>query len=458
MDNKYKTTINNKRIYEFYNSNPNVSIETMNLILLDFLDSIGKDLTSVMRDKAIDELSNNIKDIKQQVSVLNDGFYVKLHEYNKEYIDTMKTYISLSSSENRDIIIQLLNKNTDVFIEKISQTAPETNVILKENMDILRTTISKDIKEFVSSYNQSTDMKEFVSLIDSKILTIQQSLYSVVSGNQENLSSKLDSIKENAVVSQHTNDRVMNELNDFLFKYKTSSQQKGAVSEIQLHYLLNKMYPTAEIVDSHGETSCCDFIIKRNGKDDILIENKNFNLSVDNRDITKFLFDVDKQKSHGIMLSQHSGITGKPDGFIELNGNKILMYLHEVNYNADKIRIAVNTIDHLSVKLNEISGGEDESLCITKDALCRINDEYQMFLSQRLSLHNVLKDFNKKMNSQIESIQLPTLNTYLSDKFASVENKVFVCENCEMTFKSKRALTSHSKVHAKKQKTIEDKS
>ena len=345
-----------------------------------------------------------------------------------------------------------------MFIEKISQTAPETNVILKENMDILRTTISKDIKEFVSSYNQSTDMKEFVSLIDSKILTIQQSLYSVVSGNQENLSSKLDSIKENAVVSQHTNDKVMNELNDFLFKYKTSSQQKGAVSEIQLHYLLNKMYPTAEIVDSHGETSCCDFIIKRNGKDDILIENKNFNLSVDNRDITKFLFDVDKQKSHGIMLSQHSGITGKPDGFIELNGNKILMYLHEVNYNADKIRIAVNTIDHLSVKLNEISGGEDESLCITKDALCRINDEYQMFLSQRLSLHNVLKDFNKKMNSQIESIQLPTLNTYLSDKFASVENKVFVCENCEMTFKSKRALTSHSKVHAKKQKTIEDKS
>jgi hypothetical protein len=452
MDNTYDITISNKRIYDFYNTNPNVNIESMNLILLDFLDTIGKDLNTVMRDKAIDELSNNIKDIKQQVLALNDGFSVKLHEYNKEYIDTMKTYISLSSSENRDIIIQLLNKNTDTFINKISQTAPETTVALKENMDLLRETMARDIKEFVSSNNQSSDLKEFVSQMDSKILSIQQSLYSVVSSNQENLSSKLDSIKENAVVSQHTNDKVMNELNEFLFKYKTSSQHKGAFSEIQLQSLLNKMYPTAEIVDSHGETSCCDFIIKRTGKDDILIENKNFNLSVDNRDISKFLFDADKQKSHAIMLSQQSGITGKPDGFIELNGNKVIMYLHEVNYNTDKIRIAVNTVDHLSVKLNEISGGEDESLCITKDALCRINDEYQMFLSQRSSLQGILKDFNKKMNSQIESIQMPTLNTYLSDKFASIENKVFVCEHCELTFKSKRALTSHGKVHTKKAK------
>jgi hypothetical protein len=451
MEDMYNITISNKRIYDFYNINPNVSIESMNLILLDFLDTIGKDLNAVMRDNAMDELSKNIKDIKQQVSFLNDGFSVKLHEYNKEYIDTMKTYISLSSSENRDIIIQLLNKNTDTFIEKISQTAPETTVALKENMNLLRDTMAKDIKEFVSSANQSSDMKEFVSQMDSKILSIQQSLYSVVSSNQENLSSKLESIKENAVVSQHTNDKVMNELNEFLFKYKTSSQQKGAVSEIQLQSLLNKMYPSAEIVDSHGLTSSCDFIIKREGKDDILIENKNFNLSVDNRDITKFLFDADKQKSHAIMLSQQSGIVGKPDCYIELNGNKIIMYLHEVNYNADKIRIAVNTIDHLSVKLNEYSR-EDNGLCITEDTLNKINDEYQMFLSQRSSLQSVLKDFNKKMNSQIESIQLPSLNLYLSDKYASADNKVFVCDQCQMVFQSKRALTSHSKAHNKKAK------
>jgi len=131
MDKEYKVTISNKRIYDFYKTNPNISIESMNLILLDFLDSIGKDLNTVLRDQAIDELSQNIRDIKQQVSILNDGFSLKLHEYNKEYIDTMKTYISLSSSENRDMIIQLLNKNTDTFIEKISQTAPETTIALK---------------------------------------------------------------------------------------------------------------------------------------------------------------------------------------------------------------------------------------------------------------------------------------------------------------------------------------
>jgi len=455
MDKEYKVTISNKRIYDFYKTNPNISIESMNLILLDFLDSIGKDLNTVLRDQAIDELSQNIRDIKQQVSILNDGFSLKLHEYNKEYIDTMKTYISLSSSENRDMIIQLLNKNTDTFIEKISQTAPETTIALKDNMNLLRDTMTRDIKEFVSSFNKSSDMNEFVSQMDSKIMTLQQSLYSVVSGNQENISTKLETIKENAIISQHTNDKVMNELNEFLFKYKTSSQQKGSVSEVQLQTLLNKMYPTAEIVDSHGETSCCDFIIKRTGKEDILIENKNYQLSIDHNEIKKFLYDADKQKSHAIMLSQQSGITGKPDGYIELNGNKIIMYLHEVNYNADKIRIAVNTIDHLSVKLNELSS-EDEELSITKDALDKINDEYQLFLNQRSSLLSIVKDFNKKMNSQIEAIQMPTLNTYLGDKYASVDNKLFICEHCELTFKSKRALTSHGKVHSKKPKVDND--
>ena len=35
-------------------------------------------------------------------------------------------------------------------------------------------------------------------------------------------------------------------------------------------------------------------------------------------------------------------------------------------------------------------------LCILKEALSRINDEYQIFLTQRLSLQSTIKDFNKK--------------------------------------------------------------
>jgi len=45
--NKYVTTINNKRIYDYYKSNTNVNIESMNLIMLDFMEQLGNDMTKV---------------------------------------------------------------------------------------------------------------------------------------------------------------------------------------------------------------------------------------------------------------------------------------------------------------------------------------------------------------------------------------------------------------------------
>ena len=45
--NKYVTTINNKRIFDYYKSNTNVNIESMNLIMLDFMEQLGNDMTKV---------------------------------------------------------------------------------------------------------------------------------------------------------------------------------------------------------------------------------------------------------------------------------------------------------------------------------------------------------------------------------------------------------------------------
>ena len=36
MDKDYSITINNKRIFEFYQKNPNINFEAMNLIFLSF--------------------------------------------------------------------------------------------------------------------------------------------------------------------------------------------------------------------------------------------------------------------------------------------------------------------------------------------------------------------------------------------------------------------------------------
>ena len=75
---KHVTTINNKRIYDYYNANKNVNIESMNLILLDFMEQLGNDMTKVLSNSVFGEILSNVKDIKLQVNSINDNFALKL--------------------------------------------------------------------------------------------------------------------------------------------------------------------------------------------------------------------------------------------------------------------------------------------------------------------------------------------------------------------------------------------
>lgn len=450
------TTIDNKRIYDFYNHNPNINIETMNLILLDFINQIGNDMTKVMSNTLFGEILTNVKDIKHQVHSINDNFKNKLQDNNKDFLDNIKLVIGLSSSENTDKIIQLLNKNTESFIDKINISIPKTQLessnVIQQKLSSFQDSINTEIKTFLSSSSSETTIKDFISTLDSKITAMQQPIYSFISSNQEHLSNKLENLKDETISNKNTNDKLISDLGDFLNKYKTSSQFKGQCSENMIEGILNKMYPTAEIINSTALKASGDFIIKREGKNDILIENKNYEANVNIDEIKKFLRDVNEQKTHAIMMSQFSGIASKPNGFIEINDGKVLIYLHYVDYSSDKIKMAIDIIDNLSDKLQDIYNIENnDGYSITKDSLERINDEYQKFLNQKETMQITLKEFNKKFTAQIEEIKMPNLSTYLNDKFASIQNQQFLCDVCNLPFQNKRSLASHKKIHKIKQ-------
>ena len=65
-NNNYEIVINNKRIYDFYNSNPSFNIETINLIILDLLENIGSDVSKGVVNSQIIELINNVRDIRNK--------------------------------------------------------------------------------------------------------------------------------------------------------------------------------------------------------------------------------------------------------------------------------------------------------------------------------------------------------------------------------------------------------
>ena len=444
----YKITMNNQRIYTFYKENPNIQIETMNILLIDFLQNIGKDISQTMSHVIFGEIQSDIKHMKTEVKNLNDTFAVKLHEHNREYIENIKNYIALASNDNNEKMVQVLDKNTESFMNKMKSSIPNSSDIMKDQLKQLHESMKEDIRGFVSSTNKEQDYKGFIDSIDSKITTLQQPIYNAISVNQEKMDTKLQDIKNEAHLTKQSNDSVIQELNQFLSKYKTSSQYKGQFSENMLETTLNQMYPTGEVKDTRSHKAAGDFMLFREEQDTIMIENKNYESNVNIDEIKKFLRDVNEQKTHAIMMSQFSGIATKPNGFIEIHDNKVIIYLHHVDYSSDKIKMAIDIIDNLSLRLNDIDTNK-EGYTISKDSLERINTEYQCFIKQRESLQMTIKDMTKKLSSQLDSLKLPNLSHYLSDKFASLENTQFICDVCNMQFQTKRSLASHKKIHKK---------
>jgi hypothetical protein len=155
---------------------------------------------------------------------------------------------------------------------------------------------------------------------------------------------------------------------------------------------------------------------------------------------------------HGIFISQYSGIAFKQNFQIDINKGNVLVYIQHCEYSVDKIRIAVDIIDNLSGKLQDLNLDEENNT-ISKEVLDEINAEYQAFINQKDSMITVLKEFNKKMTTQIDDIKLPCLDKYLSQKYAYVKANCYTCDLCGIfTSTTKQSISAHKRGCSKKSK------
>jgi hypothetical protein len=237
-------------------------------------------------------------------------------------------------------------------------------------------------------------------------------------------------------------------MSEFLHKYKASSQFKGQYSEHMLETILTDMFPTASVENTTSQTASGDFMLHRDGFQDILIENKNYERNVDLEEIKKFLRDVNNKDCSGIMMSQLSGIVSKPNFFIEIHNGKVLVYLHKVYFSKEQIKMAIDVIDHLSSRLTTIVTNEEEhGVNIRKEVMDKINSEVQTFVKNKELMATTIKETSRKLLTQLEELHLPELTLLLNDKYASIQNQEFVCEFCKRSFDSKRGLGHHKKAH-----------
>ena len=115
-------------------------------------------------------------------------------------------------------------------------------------------------------------------------------------------------------------------------------------------------------------------------------------------------------------MSQHSGIQYKPNFFIEIEDNCVLIYLHNVEYSEEKIKTAIDIVDKLSEKLNELNSDESDGITIEKDMLDKINTEFQVFMSQKENIIFNFKEMQKSLLTQFEDLNMPNLSIFLNSK------------------------------------------
>lgn len=97
-----------------------------------------------------------------------------------------------------------------------------------------------------------------------------------------------------------------------------------------------------------------------------------------------------------------------------------------MNYDIEKIRLAVDIIDNLGSKLKE----NKQNVTITSEIIEQINTDYQTFILKRELTLNHIKESTKKTIQYIEEMELKNLNNYLSSKFSFKNSSTLKCNLC----------------------------
>ena len=55
----YTVSINNKRIHDFYKNNPSIDVESLNLLMIDFIEKLNTDMNKTLTETINKEILRN---------------------------------------------------------------------------------------------------------------------------------------------------------------------------------------------------------------------------------------------------------------------------------------------------------------------------------------------------------------------------------------------------------------
>lgn len=362
----------------FYNKHKNLNFEEVNLNFIELLEKSIIAIPKVSQSEIYQNIADKFAEISSRTSA---EFDKKLTDFRYGSMEELKIILA---NNNNEKIAPMVKEYLDNFQQntKIIMYENKNNDILAKQFDLLQ----KSIEE------ESEKQKEM----------------------QCNLTKLLENMG--------------------------NSSTKGRISENNVYNIILNIYPTAEIEYVGTESGKGDILFKRLNKTHIMIENKDYSRNVDTIEIEKFKRDAENINSSAIMLSQRNGIVNKENFEIEIVNNNVYVYVHNVQYSAEKIKIAIDIIDHIKKEMVIT----EKNINMDSTTLKLINEEYNNFIKNKIILLNNIDTFNKSINKSINELHLPNITKYLADCGCIREYvKEWNCRLCDKSFQSEKGLKNH---------------
>jgi|LauGreDrversion4_2_1035121.scaffolds.fasta_scaffold139989_1 hypothetical protein len=455
-------TIRDPYIVDYYNKNKHLDIETVNRVFIELLKKLSLNLYDINNESINKQILTIVSDLNTSFNNAKNELLFKMQDHKKDYINDIKEIITNRFLLTEKEIETMIGKSNENLINKTSIIISD---IVPKNQDKITSQIEAQINSFCTNINNElstitkainttdseTNIKQVISTVENEfnkmIVSIQQPIFSIIQTSEERTTNGIGQLKDTFNVQQTLTNKLSNELSDFLNKYKNNSSIKGNVSEVELYYILQRLMPTDEIINVSNETASCDFkVIRKNiSKPIILFENKDYARSVNTEEVKKFERDLQTQRQHGIFLSQNSPITFKDPFQIDIINGLIHIYIPYANYDVEKIKIGIDIIDSLSIKINAIaSANENKSeIFFTKLELEQLIDDYKIFAMQKSTMIDSIKLFAKQMAEKLDEMQLPNIKRIFTLKSGS-QLCEFKCTFCNVwSGKNKASLGAH---------------
>jgi len=438
-------TTNNPKIIKFFNEHKSLDFDETILSFINIIEKLEDTIQNNPSNHSIQNILSEIKSIKSDMAKSqlenSKNFSQQFLDFKREYINDLR--LNLTSNVS-DKIEPLIKEQLQILFQKTESLIPKQNQELQHKFQETLKNINKDTEKFMKSSITESSLQTFISQIDQKLTSqlfnTQQQISQNMSNQEQRLDQKIYDISEKTNSQNSLSQTLNTQVGDLLKKLENSSA-KGKMSENIIVNILHSLYPTSQI-DHVGQTKeTGDIILSRKDKPKILIENKDWGKNVVQEEVKKFLHDIETQNCCGVFLSQNYGIANKENFEINIHDGNILIYVHEANNEPEKIKLAIDIIDHFKLKLDDFK--EDTNIdSIPKDILNSINTEYQAFIQNKLILIKIIKDFNQKILKQLDDTKIPSLEEYLSTRYATSTSK-YVCEYCGFVAKNAAAKSAH---------------